>query len=102
MELYYLVIFSVEFNSPITLADDAAWIKFNEANSAYYKVNYPDETWIKFGEMLGADTDVSSPYIKSKSHVTVQKVNMQDYCERKLIQQAGEQRKALLSPSIYL
>ena len=36
----------------IPILNDVKWIKFNVNQSGYYRVNYPEEDWIAFGELL--------------------------------------------------
>ena len=39
-----------EINIPIP--KDTQWVKFNVGQSGYYRVNYPEENWIGFGDLL--------------------------------------------------
>ena len=39
----------------------ANWIKLNVGQYGYYRVNYPEKTWIYFSSLLHADYTVFSP-----------------------------------------
>ena len=36
----------------ISIPNDAKWMKLNISQSGYYRVNYPEEHWIAFGDLL--------------------------------------------------
>lgn len=37
-----------------------SWIKFNHNQVGYYRVNYPDDVWKQFGDLLSADINTLS------------------------------------------
>lgn len=43
----------------ITTTADTEWIKFNKDQVGFYRVNYPQDTWIALSEALIKDVNVS-------------------------------------------